>query len=135
RVYALRNKYTIAAANMSLGGCPDTGCFAAPCDNTDDMAIAMVKTAIDNLYSANIATVVATGNDGLQDRIAEPACISTAVSVGSTGDFISDDDVSSFSNSAYFVSLLAPGYYIYSSVPGGDFAYKSGTSQATPHVT
>jgi subtilisin family serine protease len=42
--------------------------------------------------------------------------------------------VSSFSDSASFLTLLAPGQYIYSSVPGGGFATMMGTSMATPHV-
>ena len=62
-----------------------------------------VKPIIDNLRSANIATVIATGNDGFTNSISAPACISTSVSVGSTGDGSNGsiaDAVSSFSNSA-----------------------------------
>jgi hypothetical protein len=51
--------------------------------------------------------------------------------VGST---TKSDVVSSFSNSASFLSLLAPGESITSSVPGGAFAVESGTSAAAPHV-
>lgn len=60
-----------------------------------------------------------------------PGCISSAVSVGST---TKTDQVSSFSNSASFLSLLAPGSSINSSVPGNQFAVFNGTSMATPHV-
>ncbi|HLM61512.1 MAG TPA: choice-of-anchor Q domain-containing protein, partial [Pyrinomonadaceae bacterium] len=44
------------------------------------------------------------------------------------------DTVSSYSNSASFLSLLAPGRWINSSVPGGAYANFSGTSMAAPHV-
>jgi subtilisin family serine protease len=123
RVYALRNTYDIASVNMSLGG----GYYSDYCDST----YTSVKTAIDNLRSAGIASVIASGNDYYYSYIAAPACISTAVSVGATTDY---DTIAYFSNSASFLSLLAPGYDIYSSIPGGSYANKSGTSMATPHV-
>lgn len=37
-------------------------------------------------------------------------------------------------HSASFLSLLAPGESINSSVPGGGFAFFNGTSMAAPHV-
>jgi subtilisin family serine protease len=123
RVYALRNTYQIAAVNMSLGG----GQYFDPCD--DDQASR--KEAIDNLKAAGIATVIATGNNGYTTSMGAPACISSAVSVGSSTDA---DQVSSFSNSAYFQDLLAPGSAITSAVPGGGTGNWSGTSMATPHV-
>jgi hypothetical protein len=53
------------------------------------------------------------------------------VSVGST---TKSDAVSPFSNMSPLVTLLAPGSSITSSVLGGGFGAKSGTSMATPHV-
>jgi hypothetical protein len=67
-----------------------------------------------------------------QHRFSAPGCISTAVSVGSTEDLT--DAISSFSNTAPFLSLLAPGSVITSSVPGAGFGSMRGTSMATPHV-
>ncbi|HSH59762.1 MAG TPA: S8 family serine peptidase [Acidimicrobiales bacterium] len=90
------------------------------------------KPAIDNLRSVGVATVVSSGNDGYNDAISAPACISGAVSVGATTN---GDEVISFSNSGPALLLLAPGVDITSSVPGGGFATKSGTSMAAPHVT
>jgi subtilisin len=120
-VYSQRNNFAIASVNMSLGG----GQFFATCDSQPQ------KAAIDNLRSVGIATVIASGNNGFTNSISSPACISTAVSVGST---TKADAVSSFSNSASFLHLLAPGSSINASVPGGTFAFKNGTSMATPHV-
>ena len=60
-----------------------------------------------------------------------PACVSTAVSVGST---TKADAVSWFSNVTPFLSLFAPGDSITSSVPGGGYEIASGTSMAAPHV-
>uniref|UniRef100_UPI0023EF8AC6 S8 family peptidase n=1 Tax=Trichlorobacter lovleyi TaxID=313985 RepID=UPI0023EF8AC6 len=72
-VYSKRSTYSIAAVNMSLGG----GSNTTDCDAVSGS----VKAAIDNLRSAGIATVIATGNNGYTNAIGSPACISTAVSV------------------------------------------------------
>ena len=122
RVFLLRTTRNFSSVNMSLGG----GRFFSNCD-TD-----VRKPIIDNLRSAGIATVISSGNSGFTDSLGAPACISSAVSVGST---TKSDTLSSFSNSASFLSLLAPGESINSSVPGGGFAFFSGTSMAAPHVT
>ena len=121
RVFALRTTLNIAAVNMSLGG----GSSTTFCDGDP------VRAAIDALRGAGIASVVASGNEGETNAISSPACISSAVSVGST---TKSDTVSSFSNSATFLTLLAPGSQINSSFPGGGFNVLSGTSMAAPHV-
>ena len=121
RVFALRFTRNFSSVNMSIVG----GRFTSNCDTDPRKAI------IDNLRSAGIATVISSGNDGFTDSMGAPACISSAVSVGSTTKF---DTLSSFSDSASFLSLLAPGENINSSVPGGGFAFFSGTSMAAPHV-
>jgi subtilisin family serine protease len=121
RVYTLRTTYPIAAVNMSLGA----ELFSATCDDQE------YKPFIDNLRSAGIATVVASGNDGSTSEISAPACVSTAVSVGAT---TKTDQVADFSNVAPFLSLFAPGDEIISSYPGDQFAVASGTSMASPHV-
>lgn len=125
RVFALRDTLQIASVNMSLSGSEFTDQASCDADN------AARKAAIDNLRSVEIATVAASGNNGSIDRISAPACISTAVGVGST---TKTDGISEFSNSADFLSLLAPGSDIFSSIPDGGFEIMSGTSQATPHV-
>jgi subtilisin family serine protease len=91
----------------------------------------MRKQMVDNLRSVGIATVAASQNNSFTDKIAAPACISSAVSVGSA---TKTDQVSPASNSAPFLSLLAPGIPITSSVPGGGFGIMGNTSMATPHV-
>ena len=126
RVYARRSARNFASVNMSLGG----GTFTSHCDND------LRKPVIDQLRSAGIATVIASGNEFYVNAIAAPACISSAISVGSTGDAgAALDVVSNFSNSASILSVLAPGSLINSSLtPGTGFANFQGTSMAAPHV-
>ncbi len=123
RVYALRNTYKIASVNMSLGG----SSYSGYCDSQPH------KTIIDLLRGANIATVVASGNDGSTSYINSPACISSAIAVGSTLD--TADSRSYFSNNSSALDLYAPGSNIVSSIPGGGYEEWSGTSMAAPHVT
>lgn len=131
RVLQLHNRGIvprIAAANMSLGG----GRHTAACDGL----VPALTGVIENLRSRGIATVIASGNDGFNGAIGAPACISSAIAVGSTTN---DDEVSGFSNHARMVDLMAPGSNI--SAPfyrrpavTHRVTNKSGTSMATPHV-
>ena len=120
-VFSLRNTYNIAAANMSLGGNHHT----STCDSDSR------KSIIDNLITADIATVIASGNNGYSNATGSPACISTAVTVGST---TKSDGVSSFSNVAPHMDLFAPGSAIQSATPGTGYVTSNGTSMAAPHV-
>lgn len=128
RVYALRNSYSIAAINMSLGG----GQYTSYCDSDSR------KPIIDNLRNAGIATVIASGNSGYTGAVGAPGCISSAICVGAT---TKSDTVADYSNHATIVDLLAPGSSICSSIfnqtsqCGTGYGFKSGTSMATPHVT
>jgi subtilisin family serine protease len=121
RVFSQRTAHNIAAVNMSIGG----GDYSSYCD-TDPR-----KSAIDNLRSAGIATVISAGNDGYIGAVGAPGCISTAITVGAVDK---SDVVPQFSNASTMVDLLAPGVDILSSVPGNAYAYKDGTSMAAPHV-
>lgn len=128
--YVLTNAASlkIASANMSLGG----GKATAACDTGSD---ASMKSLIDQLRTAGVATVIASGNESFTDGVSNPGCISTAVTVGAT---TKQDAVASFSNSSPLVDLLAPGVSILAAYPkigGTNYgATLSGTSMATPHV-
>ena len=133
RVLSLKSLYNIAAVNLSLnfGLADDT--YSSYCDNV----IPFTSDTFKNLRSYGIAPVVAVSDTGIKNGIAQPACLSAAVSVGSTADSSNGqavDTVSFFSNSTSILSLLAPGEAIISSVPGGGYISKNGTSMAAPHV-
>lgn len=121
RVRDRRAARNIVAANMSLGG----GRFTSSC-NSDSLA-----AIIGELKTAGVATVISAGNDGYRDAVGAPACITAAVTVGST---TKTDGISSFSNISSLVDLLAPGSSINSSVTSSGFGSKNGTSMAAPHV-
>ncbi|BET58956.1 S8 family serine peptidase [Geobacter sp. 60473] len=131
-VIANRYTYNIVAINLSLGG----GSFSSPCTNTP------YNTLVNQVRSAGITPVAASGNDGNTSAIVAPACIPGVISVGAVHDSFygtfhgttctesaAPDKVACFSNSAYFLTLLAPGAII--TAAGETMA---GTSQATPHV-
>ncbi len=131
RVRTLANTMNnIVAVNLSL----QTGQqFTASCD----VQHSATKAAIDNLRSVNIATIICSGNYSFTNALTAPACISTAISVGSVNDgslgTVADTVVSN-SDSSPLLHLLAPGRWINSSVPGGGFQNYTGTSMAAPHV-
>lgn len=89
-----------------------------------------LSTALNNAYNKGVILVAAAGNDG-DATVNYPAGYSTVIGVGS----VDKDKVhSTFSqvNSSVFVS--AYGENILSTYIGGDYAYMSGTSQATPAI-
>ena len=124
-VYDQRDTLLIKVVNMSLGG--EFYTTQAECD----AAYSGVRTAVENLRSVGIATVIASGNDGVAGALSTPACVTGAISVGAVDDF---DEIASFTNTADFLTILTPGVGIVSSVPGGTFGSKDGTSMAAPHA-
>ena len=123
-VYSIADTYNIASVNMSLGS---SKIFKTTCDDY----IPAMTTAIQNLKSKNIATVVASGNS-YAIGMSAPACISDSVSVAATSSWT--DKVTEFSNVSQYTTLSAPGLTINSSKLMGAYATASGTSMAAPHV-
>ena len=133
----------IDAVNLSLG-IKNTP-FQATCDDFDTTTTNLINA----LKSANVATVVAAGNDKFTNAASWPSCIASAISVGASDK---NDKIGWYSNLSSKVELLAPGGdgiasgadatfcrsldlgQIISSVPGNRFCRESGTSQAAPHV-
>lgn len=130
-VYRLRNQVPIAAVNMSLG-------FGQKYVDQPscDASVPGYRAIVENLKTAGIATIAAAGNEGFGDGLGYPACLSNVVSVGAVDKH---DQVANFSNSAPFLTLLAPGVDIESStsatpISNALYGQQSGTSQAAPHV-
>lgn len=135
---ANQSTYNITAINLSLG---DGVKYTKPCDSIySNPFIAPIRKA----KSAGMITVVSSGNDQFIDGINAPACTPDAISVGAvydanvgsrqwssgcTDSSTAPDQVACFSNSAYYLTVLAPGAVI--TAAGYTMG---GTSQAAPHV-
>jgi hypothetical protein len=105
--------------NMSLGGsCP-----------FNDWS--PVQAAIDYATSKGALVIAASGNQGAS-AVFCPAALDKVMAVGSTTE---SDFRSYFSNYGAGLDIVAPGSSIYSTLPGGDYGYKSGTSMATPYAS
>ncbi len=128
--------YNIAAINISLGG---TTTFSNPCSLGNPYS-----TPVNSARNAGIVVVSSAGNNADSNGISAPACTPGIISVGSVYDanygmldLGNCQDATTFSdkivcnsNSASYLSLLAPGAII--TAGGASFA---GTSQAAPHVS
>lgn len=123
-VMSLRNQFSIASVNLSLGFLSDNS-IPGTCNDQPE------ATPISALKSAGIAVVVPSGNDGLSSSMRIPACVGDAIAVASSDD---QDNVDSQSNISNVLDLFAPGVNVESSVPGNGFQISSGTSIAAAHV-
>jgi len=105
--------------NMSLGGY----CVEEYCINLQAVDYALEKGAL---------SVVAAGNDTDDASHYCPASSFNAVTVAAT---VCDDTIAGFSNYGDCVDIAAPGVSIFSSLPGNEYGYYSGTSMSTPYVS
>ena len=134
--------YNIVALNLSLG---DGSSNATQCSSS------IFSAAVASAGNAGITTVAAAGNSGSKTGLGNPACAPGVVSVGAVYDAAygtvgwvasadsggacydasAADHVTCFSQSAAYLSLLAPGTFV--NAPNASFQ-QTGTSQAAPHV-
>lgn len=135
--------YNIVAINLSVG---DSSSHSTICTTS------VFASAVASASNAGIITVAAAGNSGSKTGLSEPACAPGVVSVGAVYDASygsrswvasglsagqctdsnsAADLVTCFSQSASYLSLLAPGTFV--NAPNASFQ-QTGTSQATPHV-
>lgn len=110
-----------ARTNFTKGTCPVNVLF---------------QKSVQTLLKSNVATFAGTGNDGLKDSIAFPACIPGVFPVGALAP---DGTIISYSNTSMLVKVLANGCLQYNGnicVKTPDFAgvmrATTGTSIATP---
>lgn len=115
--WVAKNAAKPAVANMSLGGGKSSS----------------VNTAVANLVTAGVTTVVAAGNSNANACNYSPASEPSAVTVGATQ---SNDARASYSNFGSCLDIFAPGSSITSAWYTSSSATNtiSGTSMASPHV-
>ncbi len=95
----------------------------------------IVKAAFDNSYAAGVLNVAAAGNGGncagTGDSVIYPARWDSVIAVAATNI---SDGVPCFSSTGPDVELAAPGVAVNSTLLGGGYGTKSGTSMASPHM-
>jgi subtilisin family serine protease len=111
---------------------------AYPSDGTD-----IGSQAVNNIASIGVVPVIAAGNDGVLGlrTIASPASANDAITVGATEYYM--DYIAVFSSrgpvgygaETIKPDVCAPGVWVVSTYPGGEYEEMSGTSMATPHVS
>lgn len=137
----------IEAANMSVAkwGKDDFTCGLTNAD--------ILHQGICRLVASGVTVAVAAGNDSSSAAARVPAAYNEVITVSaladtdgkagglggdrclSWGTYDDDDTFADFSNHGADVDIIAPGKCIISTMPGSGYAYMSGTSMATPHVT
>ena len=91
-----------------------------------------LENAILEAVEAGITVINAAGNSNVNTMERCPAHIDEAIIVSSID---SENNKAYTSNYGPNIDVAAPGEAIYSSLPGGRYGYKSGTSMAAPHIT
>jgi serine protease AprX len=115
-----------------------------PTEGCDPAAIQLMQTTVENVRAAGIVVVASAGNEGSPFECGRvmypPAIYDAAFSIGATD---SGDNISFFSSRGPVTvdgsnrrkpDVSAPGEDVRSSLPGGGYGLKDGTSMAGPHV-
>jgi hypothetical protein len=106
----------VAIINLSLGGPRNL----------------LVEAAVQRLQERGVAVVAAAGNGGVDAPPVFPAAQSGVVAVTAV-----DANLMPYRNASRgdYIAFAAPGVDVWCATPGGNGAFLSGTSYATPYVT
>jgi subtilisin len=113
--WCVQNKIQIASMSLGGGGAP-----------------AALETMCNAAFNAGVLLVAAAGNSGpAMNTVGQPAKYKNVIAVSAID---SANVIANFSSRGPEIELSAPGVQVLSTVPGGGFGTKSGTSMACPHV-
>jgi thermitase len=90
-----------------------------------------LEAAVNYAWSRGVVLVSAAGNEG-NVYPHYPACFQNCIAVAALCE---DGSLAPFSNHGENVDLAAPGFNIFSTLPGNNYGYKSGTSFASAYVS
>jgi subtilisin len=114
--WCVQNKVHIASMSLGGGGAP-----------------AALEAMCNAAFNAGVLLVAAAGNSGPgMNTVGEPGKYKNVIAVSAID---SANVIAPFSSRGPEVELSAPGVQVLSTVPGGGFGTKSGTSMACPHVS
>lgn len=97
----------------------------------DPLPTPAIEQALNYAADHGVMVVAASGNAGIYG-VYYPARYENALAVGAV---TADSQRAYFSSFGPELDLVAPGVAIYSTIPGGGYSYRSGTSMATPHIS
>jgi hypothetical protein len=139
-VISHRDVFGIKIISLSLGS---ETTYSSPCSGS------VLRNALIAARNAGLIVVAAAGNSSTANGLSDPACHPDVVSVGAVYDAdlgyaefrdctdidTRADMVSCYSNSAYFLDILAPGHCATTAQTGGGVtSCFGGTSSSTPYV-
>lgn len=113
--WAIQNKMQIVSMSLGGGGAP-----------------AALEAICDAAYNAGVLLIAAAGNAGPgMGTVGYPGKYKRVIAVSAIDN---SNVIASFSSRGPEIEIAAPGVQVLSTVPGGGYSQKSGTSMACPHV-
>ena len=94
-------------------------------------AMPRLEEAVDYAWNNGAIVVAAAGNDG-SIKPMYPASYKNCIAVTAVRE---DGSLSPLSNYGNWIDVAAPGFNIYSTIPGNSYDYKTGTSFATAYTS
>jgi subtilisin len=114
--WCVQNKIQIASMSLGGGGAP-----------------AALEAMCNAAFNAGVLLVAAAGNSGPgMNTVGQPGKYKNVIAVSAID---SANVIANFSSRGPEVELSAPGVQVLSTIPGGGFGTKSGTSMACPHLS
>ena len=114
--WCIKNNMRVLSMSMGGGGAP-----------------AALETMCNAAFNKGLLLVAAAGNSGPgMGTVIQPASYQSVIAVSAID---SANQIAGFSSRGPEVELTAPGVDVLSTIPGGGYGKKSGTSMACPHVS
>lgn len=114
--WCIQNKMRVLSMSLGGGGAP-----------------AALEAMCNAAWNKGLLLVAAAGNAGPgPNTVGQPATYQSVIAVSAID---SSNVIAPFSSRGPKVELCAPGVNVLSTIPGGGFGTKSGTSMACPHVS